>query len=162
MNDVAEKIRRIRFEEALEFWSATLWTERKTSIEPTSAMLFLGGYDVTIACRFEPSFFGIFEGGELVAINSGHRTSTEHYRARGLFVAERVRGRGYARGLFSALAEQAREERANVLWSYPRESAFCAYAAFGFTQASPWQRDNDTPEEQHCFAACVLTDLTSR
>lgn len=95
-----------------------------------------GGYDMSVYERFQPFFWGLFVDGRLVGCNSCHKSSPLHMRSRGLFIHEEFRGRGYSRSLFAAVERTALQKGCDVLWSYPRQSAFEVYRKFGFMDHS--------------------------
>lgn len=132
-------ISKIDFEIIYPVWRNLLWPERKSLIESTSAMNYLGGYDIK-NLEFQPTFFGYFIDGNLVGVNSGHRCKDNSYRSRGLFVNENYRQRGIGKSLLEASINQAIEEHAEFVWSYPKYTAYRAYIAAGFSITSPWEQ----------------------
>lgn len=128
----------INFDEISPVWSNYLWINRTSPIEPLSAMCYLQGYD-HINMTFRPVFFGYKVGDELAGVNSGHRCSDNSYRSRGLFVFPKFRGRGIAKKLLTACINQARNENATFIWSYPRKESANVYESAGFKITSNWE-----------------------
>jgi GNAT superfamily N-acetyltransferase len=110
-------------------------------------------YDYWELIKQIPSFFGVFEGGNLVAVNSGHAT-WKMYRSRGLYVHPLYRGLGLSRLLLGATIEQARLEKKRYVWSIPRQQALPAYEAAGFRQSTDWFKTETA--ELNCFVLLPL------
>ena len=81
---------------------------------------------------YDPTFLGAYIDDKLVGVNSGHRTSDDHYRSRGIWVESSYRKRGVSQMLFLMTAHQAKVEGCEMLWSIPRKTALPAYTKFGF------------------------------
>lgn len=131
-------LKKITFEDILPFWSEKLWLNRKSPIKPMSSMTFWRDYDMEIYNKYCATFWGVYDSGSIVGVNSGHRTSDVHYRSRGIWVDPNLRGKGIAQILFSGLEEQARQEGCKLAWSIPRKSAMKAYTNYGFIQVSEY------------------------
>ena len=69
---------------------------------------------------------------KIVGVNSGHKTTSNHYRSRGIWVDESYRRKGISQALFNATKDQAQKEGCTMLWSIPRKIALPAYTKFGF------------------------------
>ena len=126
----------ISFDEISSIWQTELWPKRVSPIETHSAMTwpFDGNpiqYDMDIF-NYEPTFFGVFNDGSLVGVNSGHRTKDTMYRSRGIWVNSNFRKTGVAQILFNMTESQAVAEGCNLIWSIPRKSAVKSYTLFGF------------------------------
>lgn len=128
-------VKQIKYPEILYVWRNKLWVNRKSEIRPTNGMKFLGGYEKELE-QYSPTFFGVFLGNELIGVNSGHATSYDEYRSRGIYVSSRYRRTGVAQLLFRATEEQAKKENKHILWSMPRKKAIGAYLRFGFERVS--------------------------
>lgn len=145
-------IREITFEEILPMWEH-LWEGRKSPIEPVTSMVYLGGYDMSIKTAYEPMFLGVFDEDnpdELVAVNSGVRTSPTLYRSRGLYVLESHRRKGFASWLLEETVDQARTEGCIWVWSLPRQSAYPTYVQAGFNKTSEWI-ENEVEFGPNCY-----------
>lgn len=142
-------IKIITFEEILPIWQNFLWPDRESSIDPTSAMSFLGGYDL-VNMQSSPTFFAYIIDGEIAGVNSGHKTMNNGYRSRGLYVFDKFRGRGIATALLKATIEQGRKEEATMCWSYPRQSSWKSYANAGFILASDWETSETSDANAYC------------
>lgn len=127
-------IKKITFNTALPFLK-NLWPTTN-NILPASSMQYLGGNDITIYEKFEPSFFGMYNNTEIIGVVSGHKSSQEYYRMRGLWINEFYRNKGLSKNLFITIENQALKENCNFLWSFPRHEAIKAYISNGFVQTS--------------------------
>jgi GNAT superfamily N-acetyltransferase len=142
-------IKKLTFEEVLPIWSNHLWPGRQSSIDPNSAMCFLGGYDL-VNMNTEPTFFTCIVDGEIAGVNSGHMCKEHQYRSRGLYVFDKFRGRGLGTLLLSATIEQAKIEQCDICWSYPRKSSWKSYLHAGFELASDWEKSETSDVNAYC------------
>lgn len=126
------------FEVVGPIWRDHLWMGRKDTIRPMSSMVYLGGYDMSIYEKYKPTFWAYIENKQIVAVNSGHRTTDQAYRSRGIWVCPEYRGYGISTELFAALEAQAIDEGCEFMWSCPRWGSEFAYFAYGFEQTSEW------------------------
>jgi GNAT superfamily N-acetyltransferase len=133
----SERIEKISFHQILPIWNTHLWPDRISEITPTSAMSFMGGYD--LQNMTSPTFFAYMIDGEIAGVNSGHMCKDNDYRSRGLYVFEKFRGRGIGTILLKETIEQARKEEASLCWSYPKDTSWNTYAKAGFTLVSDWE-----------------------
>lgn len=130
------KIERLNFKTVESIWSTKLWPNRTSAIETHSAMTwpFEGNpesIDMNIF-NYPATFWGVYLDDKLVGVNSGHKTTDEQYRSRGIWVDPEYRKRGVAQMLFLMTAHQAKVEGCEMLWSIPRKTALPAYTKFGF------------------------------
>lgn len=132
-------ILQIDFSTIYNYWSNYLWLDRKSKIEPTSAMRFLGGYDLK-NLDFEPTFFGFVIDGNIVGVNSGHKCMDDGYRSRGLFVLPEFRGRKIGVELLLATIDQATKEQSTYVWSYPKLNSWTTYQKAGFVLSSNFEQ----------------------
>lgn len=116
-------------------WSDHLWPGRKSPIEQTSSIKFMGGYDLSIKSN-TPMFFGAFVKDECIGVNSGFATSKTHYRSRGLYVFPKHRGKGVGQLLLTRTIEEAKNENKNLIWSMPRKSSLGVYESVGYVAVS--------------------------
>lgn len=127
---------KITFEQILPIWQQKLWADRDSPIETHSAMTwpFEGNpNDIDMSIFDYPaSFFGTFVNDILVGVNSGHRTTDNQYRSRGIWVDPEYRGYGFSKMLFALTQSQAFNEGCEMIWSIPRKTALPAYTKFGF------------------------------
>jgi GNAT superfamily N-acetyltransferase len=129
----------ITFEEIYSIWNTQLWSNRQSAIETHSAMNFLGGYDIKNMIS-TPTFFAYKLDNKIVGVNSGHLCHDNSYRSRGLFVFPEHRKQGIGKILLLATIDKGRDERANYVWSYPKQSSWLTYEAAGFSLASIWEQ----------------------
>ena len=130
-------IKLLGWEEIRHIWATELWVDRKSAIEPQSAMLFKTGHDMD-NFNYLPRFFGYYLGSKLVGVNSGHGCSDGSYRSRGLWVNENNRNTGIGTRLLRACIDQALVEQRSYIWSYPRYTSWPVYKNAGFVLSSEW------------------------
>jgi GNAT superfamily N-acetyltransferase len=143
-------ITKITFSTIYPIWSNLLWPNRVSKIEPTSAMVYLGGYSLD-NMNSMPTFFGYYIDNNLVGVNSGHLCSDKGYRSRGLFVLPKYRKLGIGQKLLLATIEQATVEQCDYVWSYPKQSSWQTYKNSGFELSSIWETS-----ENDINAYCIL------
>ena len=126
------RIERLDFDTIKNIWGKELWPNRSSAIESHSAMTwpFEGNPEPIDMNIF--TFLGAYIDNSLVGVNSGHRTSEDQYRSRGVWVDPNYRKRGVSQMLFLMTAHQAKVEGCDMLWSIPRKTALPAYTKFGF------------------------------
>lgn len=142
------------WDETFRVWHDKLWPGRKSKIEPTSAMSYLGGYDMQNQ-QFVPAFFSIRIGNDIIAINSVVMCTDGSARSRGLWVDPLYRNKGYARIVLENSIFQAKDWNASHIWTVPRQSALPAYQSVGFIQTSDWF-DKDMEFGPNCYASMTL------
>ena len=128
--------KKIEFYEILPVWKDELWPNRESAIEPMSAMTwpYEGDpqpIDMSIF-EYEPTFWGVYIDDKLIGVNSGHRTTDQAYRSRGIWVDPAQRGKRISQTLFALTQHQAVLEKCDMMWSIPRKSALQAYTNAGF------------------------------
>lgn len=128
----------ITFQEIYEIWRSELWPNRVSEITSTSAMNYLGGYDIS-NMTYDPTFISYILEGEIVGVNSGHHCADGSYRSRGLFVFPNYRGKKIGQILLNATISQAKKESASFIWSYPRNTSWKTYESAGFVLTSIWE-----------------------
>lgn len=143
-------LQKITFNEILPIWRDYLWPDRISDITPTSAMSFMGGYDLQ-NMSLNPTFFAYVSDGLIAGVNSGHMCKDNDYRSRGLYVFEKFRGKGIGTKLLQATIDQAMQEEATLCWSYPKDSSWKTYENAGFVLVS-----NFEPSENGNNAYCMI------
>jgi len=135
-------IKNISWDEILEIWERYLWPDRKSKIKPAVGMKFNGTWERYVG-ENDPTFFGAYENGILVGVNSGHKAervgNKQYYRSRGLYVFPKYRGKGIAQALLQKTIEQAEFENCDLIWSIPRVKALPTYLKVGFKIDRPAQ-----------------------
>jgi len=141
----------ITWQKIYSIWINHLWTTRLSSVEPTSAMCFLNGYDI-VNMQSIPTFFGYVIDDFIAGVNSGHACPKQNnYRSRGLWVDPNYRGRGIGQQLLLTTIEQGHKEGYKNVWSYPRQTSWPTYSAVGFTLASDWQASETSESNAYCI-----------
>lgn len=131
-------IKQITFLDLLPIWKNELWPDRRSPIEPYSAMIFMHS-DYSIAFMERPvAFFGLFDSDKLVGVNSVHGAEAFMARSRGLWVAPEYRHQGYGKQLLDAAITQAKEWGVHAVWSFSRKSSIDTYLSAGFSRTSGW------------------------
>ena len=142
-------LEKITFEQILPIWQAKLWPDRVSEITATSAMTFMGTYDL-LNMVANPTFFAVVIGGEIAGVNSGHMCKDLQYRSRGLYVFEQYRRSGVGKLLLEATIQQAWDEHADICWSYPRMSSWNTYQSAGFSLMSAWETSETSEANAYC------------
>ncbi len=122
-------IKLILFEEILPLWKK-LWPDTEV-IKPHNEWEFLGGYNPEVPCS-DVWFIGYYEDDNLVGCNSCFMSSKNHLRSRGIYILPEYRGKGISKFLFDKTIEIAKQNDAELIWSYPRLDALPSYLAAGF------------------------------
>lgn len=129
-------IEHIHWNQIQPVWRYKLWPDRQSPIESHSAMTWpFDNNQPTHDMRvfdYKPFFIGAFWQGQLIGVNSGHRSGNEHFRSRGLWVDPDHRKHGLAQMLFAETERAAIAEGCTMTWSMPRKTALGAYQRFGF------------------------------
>lgn len=122
-------IQLILFEEILPLWKK-LWPDTEV-IKPHNEWEFLGGYNPEVPCS-DVWFIGYYDDDKLVGCNSCFMSSKNHLRSRGIYILPEYRGKGISKFLFDKTIEIAKQNDAELIWSYPRLDALPSYLAVGF------------------------------
>ena len=129
-------IKQIDYATILTAWEK-LWPGRQHTAYST--MLMSGGYDTDIPDKFKWRAWGAYDlkygsvdRARLVGVNAGHKSANREYRTRGLWVDPNYRGQGIAGKLFAQLEQQAENEHARWLWSFPRLPSLPVYMTAGY------------------------------
>lgn len=131
-------IETISFDEIYHIWRNDLWPERISEITPSSAMCYMGGYDVE-NMKNNPIFIAYKKREEIRGVNSLHLCIDGSYRSRGLFVYPKFRGEGIGIKLLIETINLAKEHNATFVWSYPKQASWKTYQHAGFSLSSPWE-----------------------
>jgi len=143
-------IRPITWKQIQKIWHTELWPDRKSAIEPTSAMKYLEGYEIK-NMLYNPTFFGYYLNTTLIGVNSGHKCEDGSYRSRGLWVDANHRGYGYGKELLLATIDQATKENCDFIWSYPRKKSWSTYRSVGFKKTSIWAKSETSNFNAFCY-----------
>lgn len=125
------EIQTIDFDLISKIWKKNLWPDRTSPIKTHSSMTFKKSYDLSIY-SYPATYWGIMYDGDLVGVNSGHRSQKTHYRSRGLYVFPKYRKQGIGVLLLQAAIDQAIYENCKFIWSIPRKSALSVYLSVGY------------------------------
>lgn len=140
----------ITWEDILPIWQTQLWPDRKSLIEPVSAMCFLGSYDMD-NMLIDPTFFGYFKNAQLVGVNSGHSCPRSNsYRSRGLWVHPQHRRQGIGKALLDITIAEGFNSGHDMVWSYPRKTSWETYQSAGFNLNSEWQESETSDFNAYC------------
>lgn len=131
-------IHQINYETILPIWKNYLWPERISTITNTSAMRYLGGYDID-NMSYTPIFLAYFINDKIAGVNSGHKCKDDGYRSRGLYVFPNFRKQGIGILLLNETIKVAEKELCNYVWSYPKQSSWKTYQTATFTLSSAWE-----------------------
>lgn len=114
-----------------------------------SSIKYLGGYDTDIYTKFHPTFLGLYDNENPIGCISGHKSSHEDYRIRGIYILPKYRAKGLSKLLFDAIILQAKKENSTQIWSLPKKESFFSYKKSNFIQTTDWIK---TPYGLNCFA----------
>lgn len=131
------EVEKITWRQCKEVWLRDLWKGRE-DVKPMSSQTHDGENDISIYEQYEPTFFGVKEHGEIIAVNSGHKTALKEYRSRGLWVQPNRRGRQLGKLLLQATIKQAIDEHSNIVWTMPRNDSLYTYETVGFERTGDW------------------------
>lgn len=112
-------------------------------------MEYLGNYD-SYNMTTTPTFIGYKVDEQFVGVNSGHRTTNNGYRSRGLWVDPIFRGRGIGQKLLRATMDVGKSEGCIWVWSLPKQSSWTTYEAVGFEKKSEWFK-SELDINAYCF-----------
>jgi GNAT superfamily N-acetyltransferase len=136
------------FDTINKIWTEHLWVDRKSKIEPHSAMLLTGDYELK-NYLYTPTFLIYVVNEEIVGCNSGHKCCDGTYRSRGLYVFPEHRKKGYGKELLLKTIDQGKLENTKCVWSYPRKTSWGTYQSAGFELISEWTL-NDNYFNAYC------------
>lgn len=140
----------IAWEDILPVWKNQLWPDRKTPIEPVSAMCFLGNYDMDNMLT-KPVFYGYYKNDLLVGVNSGHSCPRSNsYRSRGLWVHPQHRRQGIGKALLDVTIAEAFNSGHDMVWSFPRKASWPVYQSAGFSLRSDWNKSETSDFNAYC------------
>lgn len=127
-------IREISFAEISEVWRTDLWPDRKSAIEPVSAINLRGDYDMSFMSSV-PYFWGAFadfNSKSPVGVVSGFQTEPSYFRSRGIWVHPAHRRQGVGSLLLEQVVNQATSLKCQYVWTMPRVSSWSFYERNGF------------------------------
>lgn len=142
------QIKQIQFEDIGPIWANDLWPGRP-DIEPASAMMFGGGYDMQ-NFKLPAVYIGMFDNGKIVGVNSGHICADNSFRSRGLWVDPNYRGMGIGTALLKHTITDGLILGADFCWSLPRKSSWRTYEACDFKITSGWIKTDTSEANAYC------------
>lgn len=131
-------IREISFAEISEIWRSNLWPDRKSVIEPVSAINLQGDYDMSFMSSV-PFFWGAFvdeNSNSPVGVVSGFQTEPSYFRSRGIWVHPEHRRQGVGSILLEQVFNQATSLKCQYVWTMPRVALWSFYERNGFRVSS--------------------------
>ena len=99
------------FSDVEPIWRSELWPHRLSAIQSHSAMQWpygevLSEYNPDVY-DYPATFVCVKSDSDIIAVNSGHRTTPEYYRTRGIWVHPDHRGQGIAHLTYDHLLQVA-------------------------------------------------------
>lgn len=140
------------FDTIKSIWSEHLWPNRVSKIEPHSAMLLDGTYDMK-NFDYPATFLLYYDNDKIAGCNSGHMCSDNTYRSRGLYVFPEYRKKGYGKILLEHTINIGKQEHAKSVWSYPRFESWSTYKSAGFELLGDWEK-SETGTNAYCILKC--------
>lgn len=126
-------IKQIAFNDILPIWQHQLWPNRISAIEPVSAIDIESNIDIKILDYTSTAhYFGAFSGSNLAGVISGHLTTPNQCRLRGLFVDETYRGYGISKLLIETEIEKAKSLGCTQIWALIRTKNLGLFQKFAF------------------------------
>ena len=135
-------IHHITYDIIYPIWRYRLWPNRTSDITGTSAMKYLGEYDIK-NMDYVPTFLAYFFDNQIVGVNSGHKCSDNGYRSRGLYVFPEYRGRGIGVELLKETIKLGKTTGCTYVWSYPKNSSWKTYSKAGFNLSTDWEKSEN-------------------
>lgn len=129
------------FDDVVNIWTDKLWPNRKSAIEPTSAMTWDRQIDMSLM-EAKPTFFTYqirtYANSPWITIgtSSGFAAGKGDYRVRGLYVNKEYRDMDIGTTLLYAVEGQAVKENCNRIWGLPRANAIDFYEKYGLLRTS--------------------------
>jgi GNAT superfamily N-acetyltransferase len=141
-------IKQIDYAEIHSVWSTYLWPNR-LDIKHMSSMQYLSGHNIKIYDMYKPYFFAYFIDNNIVGVNSGHKSSDNEFRSRGLYVFEKYRNKGIGKKLLEYAIFLGKSEDCNTCWSIPKKIALSTYLSAGFKQTTDFFKTETSDE--NCY-----------
>lgn len=127
------------FQTVFPIWRDYLWPTRTSEITSTSAMVYLGGYNIDNINK-TAVFVSYIINDRIVGVNSGHICADNSFRSRGLYVFEEYRKRGIAQQLLCGIIDIAYDNNSEFVWSFPKYESWNTYKNVGFDLSSDWEK----------------------
>lgn len=143
-------ITEISFDQIVPYW-IKLWPwHTKETLQPHSNMLYTGGF---FGLHYTPevTYFAVIVDGDIAGVNSGHITTDNLYRSRGLWVDPTYRGNGFGVALLTASINKSIELGCDGSWSFPRDTSWKTYEAAGFNLTGDWIISENNVKNAYCF-----------
>ena len=151
------EIKEITVQTAMEIWRSHLWQNSPHPVKPLSSMLFMGGYDLSIYENAIPKYWAIVDGADkIIGVNSAFESSPGQFRSRGLWVHSDFRKQGIGASLLVQAIEHAKQQGAQLIWSFPRQDSLSTYENVGFIKCSDWVTEG-TSFGPNCYAVIRLS-----
>jgi hypothetical protein len=128
-------LKTITFNTIKPIWEQNLWSGRNSKVKTHSSMTWPFDSDVEYNMeiyKYPATYWALLVDNVIIGVNSGHKTSDNQYRSRGLWIEEEFRGKKMGQFLLNVASSQALVERCNMIWSIPRKSALKTYHQAGF------------------------------
>lgn len=141
----------IDFNTILPIWKNELWPTRSSSIESHSAMTKDKGVHDVENFKLPAWFYGVFDGNNLIGVNSTHLCTDGSLRIRGFWVAASYRGQGVGTNLLVRSIDDAKKNQLTEIWSYPRKSSWPIFEKLGFIMISDWEKSETSDANVFCY-----------
>lgn len=144
----------INFNTILPIWQSKLWPNRTSSIESHSAMMITPGTYDTGNFLLPLWCYGFFDGNQLIGVNSSHLCTDGLLRIRGFWVDSAYRKQGIGRTILEKAVQDAKKNRIEGVWAFPRITSWSIFEKIGFIRTSEWMLSETS--DANCFCKLEL------
>ena len=134
-NSLKPEIISVDFNHKVQKLWKELWPNRE-NIKAMSSLTINGEIDMEIYKKYKPTFWLLQTKKEEIGCVSGHPSSEESFRLRGLYIREKYRGKGFSHKLLSEALFFAKKSGYKLVWTLPRVSVSKVYESVGFYRCS--------------------------
>ena len=151
----------ITWDDILPIWTHKLWPNRKSKIDPASAiaypkdMLNITGPVIDMENKKFVPYYMAIRDKEIISVNSVVMCADGSATSRGLWVNGLYRGQGISKLILTETVNIARNNNASFIWTIPRKTSLPAYQSVGFKQTSVWF-DEGMEFGPNCYARLDL------
>ena len=129
------KIEESSFSEVVVYWCRYLWPNRDSEIEDVSYINSSGNIDLSMQPKDKIYLIAKKNDAskEVIGVISGHSSSQNEYRVRGVWVSEDWRKQGIGSDLLKQLILRIPKKKYSHIWVMPRQRVMPFYADNNFS-----------------------------